>query len=336
MSTHLRYFFRSSQICLWYAQPLCQRRALSYTLPRRSDLAPEPPTVEELKEAEAIDEAFEAQMAEAEAEDTNPSIGESDEQTKSYRGFMSSIAENYKFAGPHRWLGREGPFPLNRTFKPPPPLQDALKNRMYEEYMEDPVKNSLRALSQRYHISLKRVDAILRLKGMEQAWVKGRPLQTGFVRGMERVLDVAKSWDLPRTNPRYDTSQADSLEEAENRDAARQRYQRSYWESIPEHGGEPIVPAALEHAKRMAVRMAEKARKEKDTRYLPIIADTEFIKTPKEPLVVAKREGRPDVHFIDVGAKYVNPLEEDKRLGRAASRARLREKKAIPATPSVS
>jgi hypothetical protein len=38
--------------------------------------------------------------------------------------------------------------------------------------MADPEANSVRELSQRYHISLKRVDAILRLKGLEAHWKK--------------------------------------------------------------------------------------------------------------------------------------------------------------------
>jgi hypothetical protein len=38
--------------------------------------------------------------------------------------------------------------------------------------MEDPVNNSERALAARFHISIKRVDAILRLKGLELDWMK--------------------------------------------------------------------------------------------------------------------------------------------------------------------
>lgn len=45
---------------------------------------------------------------------------------------------------------------------------------MYVEFMKDPEANSVRVLSQKYHVSMKRVDAILRLKGMEAAWVKVR------------------------------------------------------------------------------------------------------------------------------------------------------------------
>lgn len=53
---------------------------------------------------------------------------------------------------------------------------------------------------------------------------------------MEKLL--ATHPDLPATEStdwiRYDAREADSLEEAENRDAARQRYERHYWESISE------------------------------------------------------------------------------------------------------
>ncbi len=61
---------------------------------------------------------------------------------------------------------------MNRSFKPPPPLSDSHRSIIYEEYMRDPEKNNVRELAQRHHLSLGRVDAILRLKGMEHAWVK--------------------------------------------------------------------------------------------------------------------------------------------------------------------
>ena len=38
--------------------------------------------------------------------------------------------------------------------------------------MSDPETNSVRALSSRHNISIQRLDAILRLKGLEEAWKK--------------------------------------------------------------------------------------------------------------------------------------------------------------------
>ena len=57
--------------------------------------------------------------------------------------------------------------------------------------MADPQANSVRALASKYHLSIKRVEAILRLKGLEQHWVKvcsrllrsvpgASPLRSGF------------------------------------------------------------------------------------------------------------------------------------------------------------
>ncbi|PAV22115.1 hypothetical protein PNOK_0207200 [Pyrrhoderma noxium] len=79
----------------------------------------------------------------------------------------------YPINGPN-WLSgnRTFPFPMNPSFKPPAPISDKTKSELYALYMRDPAKNSVRALSELYGISLKRVDAILRLKGMEQSWVK--------------------------------------------------------------------------------------------------------------------------------------------------------------------
>lgn len=38
--------------------------------------------------------------------------------------------------------------------------------------MANPKANSVRNLAVRYHLSIKRVDAILRLKGLEESWIK--------------------------------------------------------------------------------------------------------------------------------------------------------------------
>ncbi|KIM61671.1 hypothetical protein SCLCIDRAFT_65105, partial [Scleroderma citrinum Foug A] len=61
---------------------------------------------------------------------------------------------------------------LNPSFKPPPPLSDALRTQLYQLYVSDTKTNSARALSSGHNISIKRLDAILRLKGLEEAWKK--------------------------------------------------------------------------------------------------------------------------------------------------------------------
>ena len=68
---------------------------------------------------------------------------------------------------------------------------------------------------------------------------QGKQVQTGFTKGMELILNASQSDNTERTFVnaiRYDVHEADTLEAEERRDAARQRYQRSYWESVPEDG----------------------------------------------------------------------------------------------------
>lgn len=99
-----------------------------------------------------------------------------------------------QFKDPHRprnWLGGQvveylsssivfspdtslQPFPLNPTFKPPTPVSDELRTLIYTQYMANPAGNGVRALASRYGLSMKRVDAILRLKGLEAHWQKVR------------------------------------------------------------------------------------------------------------------------------------------------------------------
>lgn len=43
---------------------------------------------------------------------------------------------------------------------------------MYQQFMANPQKNSVRALAAENHLSMQRVDAILRLKGLEEHWKK--------------------------------------------------------------------------------------------------------------------------------------------------------------------
>ncbi|KAM6498579.1 Eukaryotic mitochondrial regulator domain containing protein [Amanita muscaria] len=293
-----------------------------------SSLAPEPP-LEDSADSSELPKEEPLQDTTIEAED----VGEDSVRPESYGEFIKAVGGNFRHASPRNWLGGEVPFPMNPSFIPPAPLPDALRTRIYREFMQDPVKNSVRVLSQKYHISLKRVDAILRLKGQENVWTKGKQLQTGFQEGMERLLGV-KEDERMRTIAlrqkqkdwtRYDAHEADILEQEENRDAARQRYQRSYWESVPESGGEPVVPPSLEHARQKAKNFANKALESNTSR----IRDTEFIKTPQEKTQVVTKLGRPAFEFHDVGSKFLDSSERAHRMAIAERRARVRKEKRV-------
>jgi len=86
-------------------------------------------------------------------------------------------------------MGGNVPFPANPSFKPPPPLSDALKTMLYALYLSDPSTYNVRKLSEKFGISVARVESVLRLKELEESWRKeGQELQTGFLAGMERHL----------------------------------------------------------------------------------------------------------------------------------------------------
>lgn len=47
-----------------------------------------------------------------------------------------------------------------------------MRTTMWEQFVANPSENGVRQLAERYGLSIKRVDAILRLKGLEQHWIK--------------------------------------------------------------------------------------------------------------------------------------------------------------------
>jgi hypothetical protein len=63
------------------------------------------------------------------------------------------------------------PFPLNPSFKPQPQFRthSEIHYTSPSSFMANPEANSVRSLASRYHLSIKRVDAILRLKGLEES-----------------------------------------------------------------------------------------------------------------------------------------------------------------------
>ncbi|KAJ7606845.1 eukaryotic mitochondrial regulator protein-domain-containing protein [Roridomyces roridus] len=237
------------------------------------------------------------------------------EGTSTFKAFLRNH-QSLRVAKPLNYIEESPPFPLNESFKPPPPISDNTRTQIWNDYMADPERNNVRALSRAYHLSLKRVEAILRLKGLEAAFIKGKPLQTGFQWGMEMILGVNNEGI-----DRVDMHTADMLEQEENRDSARQRFQRQYWESIPDDGKEPLLPASLEHAKRVAERSAQAAQDRKSSpRLMPRLKDTDVFKSPRQKVQTVERPGRLPIHFVDVGGKFLDVEERLRRISAAGRR----------------
>ncbi|KAG1757060.1 eukaryotic mitochondrial regulator protein-domain-containing protein [Suillus lakei] len=237
----------------------------------------------------------------------------------------SRCRSQYRDPAPRNWLSSGTPFPLNQSFRPPPPVSDSLRTHIYFSYMANPEANSVRALAAKHHLSIKRIDAILRLKGLEESWKKGKSIQTGFVQGMESILGVPQTkvfTTLDDSKPvpvqydtnqqvakihsdRYDAVEADREdEEAGGFDWARQRYQRMFWETVPE-GKDPIMPGILDAATKSATATSEN----------------------KTKMNIVERPGRPAIKFVDVGNMFLDVKEQERRAKEGERRAKVRARR---------
>ncbi|KIM47635.1 hypothetical protein M413DRAFT_22264 [Hebeloma cylindrosporum] len=329
------------------------RRAISASAPhsaRRGPPIPEPDTP-----TEELDVTM-----------TTEGSGERSNNPTSYKEFMEKMGYKYQYAKPQHYLG-ETPFPMNPSFKPPPPIANDQRTLMFHMFLQDPFRNGPRRLAKRFNLSLKRVDAILRLKGLENAWVKGKELQSGFQYGMEKLLgatshsavskiraDMTKThaalnealgveekvpdstdptdptFEPPQVNElRSDVHRADMLEEEEKRDSARARYERMYWESMPEDGSEPILPSVLQTAEQRAeLRKLQKEIKVNEKFMVPPPpSKSKYLVRPKRQQFIVSRPKGLSTKFVDVGAQFLDYDERIKRLAVSQRRSRLRQRK---------
>ncbi|KAF9512778.1 hypothetical protein BS47DRAFT_1345022 [Hydnum rufescens UP504] len=170
-----------------------------------------------------------------------------------YRQWLEGEGRAFKNAKPHKtnWLGGEVPFPLNPSFKPPPPLSDALRNQIFARWKSNPEHYNPRMLSIHYNLSIKRIEAIIRLKAHEAEYVKEYPLQTAFAKAFESATGVyskvpiehQRSETLPPTDAREDAAVLDYSADWEQLPSS--DVTSVYWEPVNE-GEAPIVPTTLE------------------------------------------------------------------------------------------
>lgn len=105
-----------------------------------------------------------------------------------FKQFLEETASRYRHVTEPQWneggvsrlalhffattLTCHQPFPMNTSFHPPPPTSSAVQEKLWELYMVDPLKYTVRELAQLSRLSIGRVEAILRLKGLEKDWLK--------------------------------------------------------------------------------------------------------------------------------------------------------------------
>ncbi|KAJ2375414.1 hypothetical protein IW150_002562 [Coemansia sp. RSA 2607] len=139
-----------------------------------------------------------AEPVEAMANTDEQSKKEKAERSLGYKGWMITEGGAYKNVRPGRTNyigGGMRPFPLNPFFRPRPPVSDRVKEAIYADYLKAPERNTPRLLGEKYAISIKRVEAILKLKAIEHHMVEYGKLnpQTKLTAGMESMLGVSSS-----------------------------------------------------------------------------------------------------------------------------------------------
>ncbi|CAI2169364.1 17224_t:CDS:2 [Funneliformis geosporum] len=100
--------------------------------------------------------------------------------------------------GPN-YLNTTTPFPMNPFFKPQPPLNDRTKEEIWLKFTE--AEQTPRKIGGEYGISIKRVEAILKLKKMEKEMIKkGITLQENLRENMESLLGARSFHTEPLTD----------------------------------------------------------------------------------------------------------------------------------------
>jgi hypothetical protein len=222
------------------------------------------------------------------------------------------------------WLGGDVPFPFNPTFKPPPPIGQGVRDAIFFSHSVDPEKNDVRALSARFGISIKRIEAIIRLKSLEEVHRKDkRPLQTGFLAGMEYYLRVPTSQRTVSPGMNTPIDLTDRLETQDGDFAAdsmtsnsntSQRVTRSYFEMVDE-GSRPVVPDAVDAHHQKQLQHQEARR----------------INSDAQPSFIYKAPGAPPsrglFEFVDVGNKFSDRKDMKIRDKEAARRRLVRTRR---------
>ena len=90
-----------------------------------------------------------------------------------FQEWVRTDGEQYRYPAPQKgphWVAST-PFPLNPAFRPPPPVHQSVRDEMWRLHTEAPAQWTVRALADRYRVSLAKAEAVLRLKALEEEFV---------------------------------------------------------------------------------------------------------------------------------------------------------------------
>jgi len=94
---------------------------------------------------------------------------------------------------------------MNPLFKPTPPISNVAKEEIYRLHRADTTKWTPRQLGTKFNISIKRVEAILRLKHLEKEMIaEGYIPQENLTKGMEQLMGVKAERSVMFVEPLLD------------------------------------------------------------------------------------------------------------------------------------
>jgi len=199
-------------------------------------------------------------------------------------------------------------------------LSDNVKNEIYNNFATKKV--GLHELSTQYGIAVKRLEAIIRLKALEVQWKKDKkPLQTGFLVGMEAMLGVRPGGRLMpiqdeiNSIEREEVRQADNVAKGLEDEGGHKGLALTYFEPVDE-GEDAVLPRLLDERRK---RLGEKEQ----------AAQHHY---PSH--VVETGPGRPAYRFIDVGLRWFDKKEGERREKASAHRKAVKERKKTVIPPS--
>ncbi|PWN51342.1 hypothetical protein IE53DRAFT_386296 [Violaceomyces palustris] len=229
--------------------------------------------------------------------------------------WMATSAEQYKYPKPGmgpNWIGST-PFPLNPAFNPPPPLRQSVKDEIWAQHTSNPARWTVRALSEKFNIGLVRMEAVLRLKALENEFKEQqKPLQTDFQQNMDRLLGA-------RTQNAREFDPAVQSKDSSNRGPQHEEFDEADSLDTPS----VIAPALAE------------ANKVRQSMITALPDGGPAIKTMSQPRTVAssspsspsKSRIRPTIRIVNVGGDSYEGAGRLKRNQKRAEKRSVERKK---------
>ncbi|KAL2813244.1 eukaryotic mitochondrial regulator protein-domain-containing protein [Aspergillus granulosus] len=108
--------------------------------------------------------------------------------------YITDAKNREKYADGERVPGPSRPFPLNFSFKSEAILSEELRNDIYERVVVQ--KQSVRAVSVKMGVDMRRVAAVCRLVELEKRWrEQGKPLALPYARAVHEMVPTTPLYD---------------------------------------------------------------------------------------------------------------------------------------------